>query len=115
MLLLAHLLTKNTAWRNRTIRLMRVIENEAGAEEVKRHLASLAEEARIAVRPRAIVSDDPLRAIHETSRRAALVIMGFEAPAEGDELAFFARMEHWADELPRVVLVDSIGEMSLES
>jgi len=41
--------------------------------------------------------------------------MGFEAPEEGDEWAFYERMEQWAGDLPRVVFVDSIGEMSLES
>ena len=115
MLLLAHLLTKNTEWRNRPIRLMRIIENEAGQEEAQLHLRNLADEARIDATPRAIVSCDPIQTIHQTSRRAALVLMGFEAPAEGDEQAFFERMERWAGDLPRVVLVDSIGEMSLES
>ena len=115
MLLLSHLLTKNNEWRNRTIRLMRIIENSAGEIEVDRHLRSLAEEARITVSPQAIVSSDAMQAIQATSRKAALVLMGFEAPEEGEEQAFFDRMESWAGELPRVVFVDSIGEMSLDS
>lgn len=115
MLLLAHLLTKNTEWRNRPIRLMRVIEKEAGTAEVERHLRELADAARIKVTARAIVSPDPIAAIHATSKSAALVLIGFEAPGEGEEQAFFDRMEQWARNLSRVVLVDSIGGMSLES
>jgi hypothetical protein len=41
--------------------------------------------------------------------------LGFEAPDEGDEEAFFERMQLLAGALPRVVFVDSIGGMSLES
>ena len=115
ILLLAHLLTKNNEWRNRTIRLMRVIENAAGTTEVERHLRDLADEARITVCSRALVSSDTIQVIQQTSRAAALVLMGFEAPDEGDEQAFFDRMERWAGDLPRVVFVDSIGGMSLES
>ena len=115
MLLLAHLLTKTTQWRTRPIRLMRIIENEAGASEVEAHLRELADEARIIAAPRAIVSSNAMQDIADTSRNAALVLMGFEAPEEGDERAFYDRMELWAGDLPRVVFVDSIGEMSLES
>ena len=115
MLLLAHLLTKTTEWRNRPIRLMRVIENEAGVAEVESHLRELADEARIIVTPIAIVSSNAMEDIRRTSRDAGLVLMGFEAPDEGDEQSFYDRMEQWSGELPRVVFVDSIGEMSLES
>jgi amino acid transporter len=115
MLLLAHLLTTNTEWRQRPIRLLRVIENEAGRDEVMRHLIELADQARIRAKPQVFVSDDPRQTIQETSRNAAVVLMGFETPAEGDEQAFYRRMESWAGDLPRVVFVDSMGGMSLES
>ena len=115
MLLLAHLLTKTTAWRNRTIRLMRVIEKEAGKAEVERHLRELADEARISVTAHAIVSNEPQHAIIDTSKRAALVLLGFEAPEVGDEQDFYQRMQNWSADLPRVVFVDSVDDMSLES
>ncbi|QEG41649.1 APC family permease [Roseimaritima ulvae] len=115
MLLLAHLLTKNTAWRARPIRLLRVIENEAGCEDVVEHLTTLAEQARIRVQPQAIVASDPGQAIRDTSRNAALVIMGFAAPQEGEEVVFYERMQTLAADLPRVVFVDSVGGMSLDS
>ena len=115
MLLLAHLLTRNPSWRSCPMRLLRVIENEAGREEVQRHLTELIESARIRATPHAIVAEDVPSAIQQTSRSAALVIMGFEAPQEGDEQAFYDRMEHWAGDLQRAVFVDSIGGMSLES
>ncbi len=115
MLLLAHLLTKNNEWRTRSIRLFRVIENEAGRSDVLRHLASLIDSSRIRATPHVVVSQDTQATIQQHSKSAALVLLGFEAPEEGDEEAFFWRMEYFAYELPRVVFVDSIGGMSLES
>jgi hypothetical protein len=115
MLLLAYLLTKNPEWRNHRIRLMRVIENEAGVAEVERHLRKLADQARIITSVKAVVAADPKMAIQQMSRDAAIVLMGFEPPEEGDEQKFFERMQGWAGDLPRVVFVDSVGEMSLES
>ena len=115
MLLLAHLLTKNDSWRSHRIRLLRVIQNPAGKVEVLRHLSELIDSSRIRATPHVVVADDPRVAIHEWSRFAAVVFMGFEAPEEGDERSFCQRMAQWAGDLPRVVYVDSIGGMSLES
>lgn len=115
MLLLAHLLTKNDPWRSHRIRLLRVIQNPAGKDEVLRHLTELIEMSRIRATPHAVIADDPREAIAQWSRTAAVVFMGFEAPEEGDEQAFCQRMDHWAGALPRVVFVDSIGGMSLDS
>ena len=75
MLLLAHLLTKNNEWRPRPIRLLRVIENEAGRDEVRQHLTDLAERGPD---PRHAAgrssSDDPRAAIQQplAARRGRL-------------------------------------------
>ena len=63
MLLLAHLLTTNDAWRTHHIRLLRVIENPAGEAEVMRHLWELIESSRIHATPYAVIRDDPWSAI----------------------------------------------------
>ena len=114
MVLLAHLLTKNTGWRNRVIRLLRVIPNDAGREDVHRHLQGLIETARIRAVAQTIVDPNPIEAIPRESRHAAIVFLGFEAPAEGQERDFWERLEAMALDLPNVVFVDSIGDMSLE-
>ncbi len=115
MLLLAHLLHQNDEWRTHRIRLLRVIENEAGRDEVRKHLDGLIESSRIRARSEVVVSTDVADAIQRTSRDAAVVFLGFEAPDEGAEIAFFEQMERFASRLPRVVFVDSVGGMSLES
>jgi len=115
LLLLVHLLTKNGKWRGRVIRLLRVIENDAGRDEVREHLLELVKTARIRATPEVVVSMDPHAAIQRTSRSAAMVFIGFEAPKEGDEQTFFEQMEKSAGQLPRVVFVHSGGGMSLET
>lgn len=115
MLLLAYLLTTNNEWRSHPIRVLRVIDNESGREDVYQHLTQLMTAARIRAIPEVIVDDDVYQAIQRTSRTAALVFMGFDAPMAGDEDAFFTHMERWAGMLPRVVFVNSAGGMSLET
>ncbi|GAB4150282.1 MAG: hypothetical protein Fur0037_18780 [Planctomycetota bacterium] len=115
MLLLAHLLRRNPEWRDRRIRLMRVTPKEDARRELLQHLEALAASARIAAGAEVHVSNDPAALIQSVSADAAIVILGFEAPEEGRDAQFFARMEGFAGSLPRVLIVDSAGGMELES
>lgn len=115
MLLLAHLLAQNQAWRSRPIRLLRMIENEAGREEVLKHLQGLIEQSRIGATPHVVVSDNPQEGIQRTSRSAAIVFMGMAVPDEGHAEEFCKRMNDLAGELSRVVFVKSAGGMSIHS
>ena len=69
----------------------------------------------IHARAEVVVSSDPALAIEETSRHAAITFLGFEAPKKGNEVGWYEGMENFAGNLPRVLLVNSIGGMSLES
>ncbi len=115
MLLLAYLLTKNNEWRNHPIRLLRVIPNEVGRSEVMQHLQQLIGAFRIEAIPVVVVTDDLRKAIHWESRRAALVFIGFQAPNEGEEMAFFERIDYLAGQLDRVILVQSTGGILLDA
>ena len=114
MLLLAHLLTTNPGWRKREIRLLRVASAEAAREEMTRHLETLIESSRIRATAQVIISDDVSQAIQQTSRHAAVAILGFEAPAETSEVAFYQTMKRITGDLPRVIFVDSAGGVELE-
>jgi len=83
MLLLAHLLHRNTEWRDNRIRLLRVIPKDDGVLEVKRHLDELCSSARIAAETVVLASSDWSRTIRETSANAAIVLIGFYSPKEG--------------------------------
>lgn len=115
MLLLAHLLTTNPAWRTRTIRLLRIAPAEAAREEMTKHLQELIEASRIRATPVVIVDEDVARAIQRASRSAAVAFLGMEAPAEGQEMAFYEGKEWLAGGLERVIFVDSAGGMELET
>lgn len=115
LLLLAHLMSLNTQWRGHEIRLIRVIPNEAGRDEVLKHLHDLCDSSRITATPLVVVNEDAISAIQSTSRNAAEVYLGFAPPAEGRESDFYDSMEQWAGSLQRVVLVCSAGGMELSN
>lgn len=116
MVMLAFLLTKNPGWRNRTIRLLRIVPNEAARDEVRRHLEALANAARIQAEIQTYVSERAVEAIQEVSAGASVVFIGCEPPEmEADDERFFAGMENLLGSLPRVVLVYNAGGMELES
>lgn len=115
MLLLAHLLAQNAPWRTRPIRLMRTIENEAGRDEVLKHLESLIESSRIRATPHVVVTENAQQGIQNSSRSAAIVFMGMAEPDENRAEEFYERMTELAGDLKRVVFVKSAGGMSINS
>ncbi|MGB7324245.1 MAG: hypothetical protein WBD31_05200 [Rubripirellula sp.] len=115
MMLLAHLLNRNAGWRDNPIRLLRVVENEEAKEEVRKHLIELGASSRIKVIPEVVVSNRPAsEVIAQASASAAIVLLGFQTPDEGNEMKLYRRMEELAGDLPRLLFVDSAGGMALE-
>ena len=114
-LLLAHLLAENRAWRARRIRLLRTIPSEAGRTEATRHLEELVRSARIEATATVFVSDDFLATLHERSRHAAVVFLGFQPPEQGESRAFLQRMESMRAGLGTAIIVWSAGDASLEA
>jgi hypothetical protein len=116
MLLLAHLLHRNERWRGNPIRVLRVVENAQAEAEVKQHLIELGTSSRIDLEPKVIVSNESAAKVIQTaSADAALVLLGFQTPDPGEEVDLYQRMEVIAGNLPRVLLIDSAGGMTLES
>ncbi len=115
MLLLAHLLRQNPAWRRSGIRLLRMVDNAAARDEVRKHLVDLTVSSRIDAEAVVIVSDDVRTTIQSVSSSAAIAILGFEPPPEGEEAKFYESMERLVGSLPRVLLIKSAGGMELES
>lgn len=116
MLLLAHLLNRNPEWRANPIRVLRFVDNRQAIDDVRQHLVDLGATSRIEFTTKVIYqAGSPDEAIQTTSRNAALVILGFQTPSEGDEEQLYHRMEQLAGDLPRVLLVDSVGGMELKS
>ena len=115
MVMLAHLLVQNEVWRDRAVRLLRVVPHEAAREETERHLVNLLELARIKAEVIVIVDEDPLEAIHRTSEEAAVTFLGFQLPGEDDDWeAFLDRTDNLLAGLGTVFLVQSTGDVQLE-
>jgi len=115
MLLLAHLLVENDAWRGRQVRLLRIISARAGRADAKRHLQELIHDARIDATAEVIVSDDFFETIRITSGAAAAVVLGFQPPEEGQDREFVERMEKMMSGLGTVIVVWSAGGMTLDA
>ena len=115
MLLLAHLLHQNTEWRRNSIRVLRSVPTEEAVAQVRNHILDLAASSRIKVEPVVLVADSVAESIQTASKDAAIVMLGFDAPEEGEEGTFYERMEDLVGDLPRVLLVNSAGGMELES
>ena len=115
MVLLAHLVQTHSDWQGRRLRLLRVVENEQGTEDVRDHLETLLREARITGTTKVVVSSHPHSAIQTTSRDAAFVFLGMQTPEAGEEDEFFQRTEMLVGQLQRVALVLSAGGVKLES
>jgi hypothetical protein len=115
MLLLGHLLKQNSQWRYRPIRLMRVVADEAARVDVLEHLNQLAAESRISVEAHVFVSSNPLQTIVDQSQNSAMVVLGFQLPEVGAELEFYETLNRFTETIPRVLFVNSIGNMKLVS
>lgn len=107
MLLLAHLLVQNAAWSGRPIRLLRVVPSEEAVEDSKAHLTELLRQARIRAQPRVVVDEDSLAAIKRTSANAAVTLLGFAPPGDGEAEEFLERTTQLLEGLGTTLLVHS--------
>jgi amino acid transporter len=110
MVILAFLLSRNWEWTRSRIRIIRVVENEAGREPAEDALQDLIDKARVDATSHAIVSDKPFPEIlHEQSADAACVFLGFECPETGEVYRWHAFYEKLLKNMPTTVLVSSFA------
>lgn len=108
MLLLAHLLTRNPAWRGAEIQICSIASNELTRSDTEAQLKALLPEARIDAETRVIVKpkETTIReVIQKESAHADLVFLGLATPSPGEEDAYAERMVQMAEGLPSVFFV----------
>jgi amino acid transporter len=113
MVLAAHLLTLNWEWSRAGIRLLRLIEDEAGRQPSKKALQHLVDSARVEAEVEVIISEDPLHKVLERhSSDASVVLLGFKVPEDREEESYRFQMhfERILAGLPTTLLVSSSGE-----
>jgi len=116
MIVLAHLLKLNWEWAQAEVRLLRVIEDEAGRKPATEALEQLVDTARIEAKAQVIVSQKPFPEIlHRHSEDASVVFMGFNVADEdeAETAEALARFETMTEGLPTTMLVCSSGAADL--
>ncbi len=117
MLLLAHLLSLNEAWRGATITVRSIVPSEHEREAMRHSLDELLPSARI-VAQRQVVVQPPDRSadqiMHEASADADVVLLGMNVPEPGTEAAYARRLEGLVAGLPSVILVRNAGPFAGE-
>ncbi|MBN2211830.1 MAG: amino acid permease [Sedimentisphaerales bacterium] len=114
MVLLAHLLTLNQEWSQANIRLLRLIDDEAGRQPAQQALQELLNAARVDADVQIIVSRDSIETVlHRHSGDASVVFLGFSVPATEEVGAFRRHIDALLEHLPTTLLVSSTGEVDL--
>ncbi len=117
MILLAHLLSLNSEWRDCEIRLNMCIKDISGQEQAHQNLTKFLDEVRIKAYANIIPYDPDHTSIWQIiishSAQADLVILGIGLPEEGKEKEFMARMDDLIQKLPTTLLVKSMEEIRL--
>ena len=94
MLMLAHFIQGNAAWRRARLRVVTLVDGAEQVEPTRRALARLLNAGRvrgeIVVMDGALESDSPLDVLRRRSKRADLVILGVAPPDRDDPAAWVA-------------------------
>jgi potassium/chloride transporter 4/5/6 len=108
MLLLAHLLTRNRAWRDARIRVLSLASNELMRAETERQLGRLMPEIRIRAEVDVIVKPPEVsvkEVIHSESAGVDLVLLGLATPEPAAEAAYARRLGELAEGLESFLFV----------
>jgi Amino acid permease/Solute carrier family 12 len=115
MLILAHLLVQNPEFRRRRVRLLQTVPEESARERAHAHLVEITQRARVDAAPTTVVYGSVHEAVVNTSREAAIVLLGFDPPAEGEHIQFFQEIEVLTEGLNDVLLVHAAQELDLDA
>lgn len=109
MLILVHLIQGHPSWRKANIRLLRVIDNEAGVQDTRQHMAELLDSVRVDAEPVVIVRPSketrlaPI--IYENSQDADFTILGMHLPTPDEDEAYSERLHALIEAVGTVLLV----------
>ncbi|MBN2713403.1 MAG: hypothetical protein JXR97_13365, partial [Planctomycetes bacterium] len=114
MVMLAHLMTLNWEWANCEIRVLRVIENDAGREPAMKSMQELISNARLDANGVTLVSERPFgELLHTHSRDATCIFLGFEEPEEGREKGWHDAYSSFLADMPTTIMVNYNGTEDL--
>ncbi len=112
LVLLAHLLAQNTAWRNSEIVINSIATNEMTYERNVNLLEDLIRQARIDATANVVLKPEGSSVrelIWDGSRHADVVLLGLRENEPGEEEAYARRMNAMMEGLPTVLFVRNAG------
>lgn len=108
MAMLAHLMTGNWEWRKTTIRVLRLIENEAGREPALQALRPMIEGARFNAETQVVVSQEPFKQVlRNYSKDADCIFLGFELPEPDQTAPWHERFDDLLEDMPTTLLISA--------
>jgi amino acid transporter len=114
MMILAHLLTLNPEWSDASVRLLRLIPEEAGRQPAAEALEELLRAARVAGEAAIVVSGERFEAVlRRHSSDASVILVGFNVPQADAAAGFRGRFETLLEGMPTALLVCSSGEVDI--
>ncbi len=114
MLVLAHLLKQNRAWRNHPLKILCPVPPKADTGNIELAMGKRLETARIEAEILVLPTDNPQAAIRKAMNPSALLLAGFEPPEECNKDGFFCDCGHLVDLSGELLLVSSAEEIPLE-
>jgi len=117
MLLLAHLLSLNSEWKNTKIVIHTIILVEEDREFMLENLQEMISEVRIKAEPKVIIKPKEksvTEIIHDNSANANIVFMGLNIPQDGEEESYVERLEELSEGLKTTVFVRNSEEFAGE-
>ncbi len=110
MVLLAHLLKQNWEWNRAEVRLLRLVQKEAGRQPARAALENLLQSARIEGEAVVVVSERPFpQILADHSKAASCVFLGFELPDPEREEAWNDGIYAMLEGVETAILVNSAG------
>lgn len=114
MTVLAYMLKTNPDWKRAELRILRMVESEAGVAPATAALQELISSARVEGTPRVVLADAPfLDILHRESGNATVVLLGLAIPDVSEASEFHARTQAMLEGLPTTLLICSSGEADL--
>jgi len=117
MLLLAHLLHLNAAWRAARITVRTIVNRDDERAEMAGRLQKLVTDARIEAATDVIIKPQELsvaETMHRASRKADVVFLGLKIPERGQEGAYAERLMAMAEGFHATIFVRNSGRFAGE-
>ncbi len=114
MLILGHLMSRNWEWNNSELRVIRVVDDEAGLAPANQALEELIDESRVAATVITLVKDRPFaEMLYHQSSFSDCVFLGFDIPTPEREASWYENYRSLLKNMPPTVLVHARNEEDL--